>query len=63
MCGVEESGTVTYLMAFRTWAGEMYNILSTSRPGHYIVNNFFDFFRGKHLTLFKQRLGSRLLIH
>ena len=44
MCGGEESGTVTYLMAFRTWAGEMYNnILSTSRPGHYTVKNFFDF--------------------
>ena len=37
MCGGEESGTVTYLMAFRTWGGEMYNILSTSRPDHNTV--------------------------
>ena len=63
MRGGEESGTVTYLMAFRTWGGEMYNILSTSRPGHNTVNNFLFLFRGKHLTLFKQSLGSHLLIH
>ena len=43
MRGGEESGTVTYLMAFKKWGGEMYNILSTSRPGHNTVNNFFDF--------------------
>ena len=37
------SGKLGDLMAVRTWGGEMYNILSTSRPGHNTVKDFFDF--------------------
>ena len=52
MRGGEESGTVTYLMAFRTWGGEMYNILSTSRPGHNTVKDFFDFCLEENILLY-----------